>query len=189
MRPLLGTWPAAQACALTGNWTSNLLLHRPVLNPLSYTSQDPGVSFLKILFICLRGREGEGEKHWCVRETLIDCPLHAPNWGLGLQPRHVSWLRTELATFQFASWHSIHWATPARTGVSLLIFELMIAKRCDSQCAVWADYIHSIISWNVLLNNVCETLQNWNLSFLYLNIDIFKLAKNLDFIVLALKHF
>ena len=37
--PLLGTWPATQACALTGNWTSSLLIHSPVLNPLSHTSQ------------------------------------------------------------------------------------------------------------------------------------------------------
>ena len=36
---LLGTWPATQACALTGNWTSSLLIHSPVLNPLSHTSQ------------------------------------------------------------------------------------------------------------------------------------------------------
>ena len=34
--PLLGTWPATQACALTGNGT---LLHRPALNPLSHSSQ------------------------------------------------------------------------------------------------------------------------------------------------------
>ena len=27
------------ACALTGNWTCNHLIHRPVLNPLSHTSQ------------------------------------------------------------------------------------------------------------------------------------------------------
>ena len=38
--PLQETWPAIQACALTGNRTSNLLVHRPTLNPLSYTSQD-----------------------------------------------------------------------------------------------------------------------------------------------------
>ena len=31
--PLLGTWPATQACALTGNQTSNPLVLRPVLNP------------------------------------------------------------------------------------------------------------------------------------------------------------
>ena len=36
---LLGTWPATQACVLTGNRTGNPLVHRPVLNPLSHTSQ------------------------------------------------------------------------------------------------------------------------------------------------------
>ena len=35
----LGTWPATQACALTGNPTDNPSDHRPVLNPLSHTSQ------------------------------------------------------------------------------------------------------------------------------------------------------
>ena len=27
--PLLGTWPTPQACALTGNWTGNPLVHSP----------------------------------------------------------------------------------------------------------------------------------------------------------------
>ena len=31
-----GTWPATQACSLTGNWTSNPLVCRLVLNPLSH---------------------------------------------------------------------------------------------------------------------------------------------------------
>ena len=35
---LLGTWPATQACALTGNRTDPLFC-RPVLSPLSCTSQ------------------------------------------------------------------------------------------------------------------------------------------------------
>ena len=39
VRPLLGTWPATQACALTGNGTSDRLVPRPALNPLSHTSQ------------------------------------------------------------------------------------------------------------------------------------------------------
>ena len=39
MCPLLGTWPSTQACALTGNQTGNLLICRPVLSPLSHTSQ------------------------------------------------------------------------------------------------------------------------------------------------------
>ena len=33
-----GAPAATQACALTGNWTSNPLVHRQVLNPLSHTS-------------------------------------------------------------------------------------------------------------------------------------------------------
>ena len=32
-RPHLGAWPPAQACALTGNHTSDLLVHRMTLNP------------------------------------------------------------------------------------------------------------------------------------------------------------
>ena len=37
--PQPGTRPATQACALTGNRTSDLSVHRLVLNPLSHTSQ------------------------------------------------------------------------------------------------------------------------------------------------------
>ena len=36
----LGTWPATQACALTGNRTCDPLVHRPALSPLSHTSQE-----------------------------------------------------------------------------------------------------------------------------------------------------
>ena len=36
---LLGTWPASQACALTGNRTGDPLVHRLALNLLSHTSQ------------------------------------------------------------------------------------------------------------------------------------------------------
>ena len=37
--PQLGTWPATQACALTGNQTSDPLVLRSVLKPLSHSSQ------------------------------------------------------------------------------------------------------------------------------------------------------
>ena len=37
--PLLATWPTTQACALTGNRTSNTLVCRLALNPLSHTRQ------------------------------------------------------------------------------------------------------------------------------------------------------
>ena len=39
MCPLLGTRPATQACALTGNRTRHPLVCRRALNPLSHTSQ------------------------------------------------------------------------------------------------------------------------------------------------------
>ena len=45
MHPLLGTWPTTQACALTGNGTSNPSVCRPVLNPLTYISQGPLLIF------------------------------------------------------------------------------------------------------------------------------------------------
>ena len=37
--PLLGTWPTTQACDLTGNQTSDPLVCRLALNPLSHTNQ------------------------------------------------------------------------------------------------------------------------------------------------------
>ena len=49
---LLGTWPATQASALTGNWTGDPLVHRPALSPLSYTSQGPDV-FSCLFMSCL----------------------------------------------------------------------------------------------------------------------------------------
>ena len=41
----LGTWPTTQACALTRNQSSDPLVYRPVLNPLSHTSQGANLSF------------------------------------------------------------------------------------------------------------------------------------------------
>ncbi|KAF6094718.1 hypothetical protein HJG60_011820 [Phyllostomus discolor] len=39
VRPLPGTWPATQACALIGSWTSDPLVCRLELSSLGYTSQ------------------------------------------------------------------------------------------------------------------------------------------------------
>ena len=39
VHPSLGTWPAAQTCALSGNRAGDPSVLRPVLNPLSHTSQ------------------------------------------------------------------------------------------------------------------------------------------------------
>ena len=44
----LGTWPATQACAPTGNRTRDFLVRRLALNPLSHTSQG---TFISIYFM------------------------------------------------------------------------------------------------------------------------------------------
>ena len=40
-RPLLETWPATQACALTGNQIGDPLVCRPTFNPLSQPAMAP----------------------------------------------------------------------------------------------------------------------------------------------------
>ena len=69
----------------------------------------------------------EEEKHWCEKERNID--VGEKHWSLashtlpagdlarnpGMYP---AWLAIEPETFQFAGWHAIHWATPARAEVS-----------------------------------------------------------------------
>ena len=51
MHPQLGTWPATEACALTRNQTSDPLVHRPALSPLSHTSQGSFRFFLSAKLI------------------------------------------------------------------------------------------------------------------------------------------
>ena len=68
--PLLGTWPATQACALTGNWTGDHLIHGPVLNPISHTSQGRCLVFkeLPVYFaVAYRTVPTVSELVWCPR--------------------------------------------------------------------------------------------------------------------------
>ena len=44
MGPLMGTWPATQACAVTRNRTRDPWVRRPALNPLSHTNREGGRS-------------------------------------------------------------------------------------------------------------------------------------------------
>ena len=52
MRPLLGTKPATQACALTGNQTSDPLVLSLALSALSHTSQGCFLPFAEFLWWC-----------------------------------------------------------------------------------------------------------------------------------------
>ena len=61
--PQLGTWPATQACALTGNQTDDLLVHRPMFNPLSYNSQGRMCAFCNYSIFFLT-RKQPGFEDW-----------------------------------------------------------------------------------------------------------------------------
>ena len=126
MCSLLGTWPATQACAGTGNQTNDPLVHWPELNLLSYTSQGLYVLFYLILlttfpsryhwevnypffkknifFIFRWGKGGRkrGREKLDVREKhpLVASLLH-PDGGLNPQPRRVPWLGIKPLTFCF----------------------------------------------------------------------------------------
>ena len=71
--PLLGTWPTTQACALTGNWTSDPLVHRPVLNPLSHTRVP--VLFFKII-----------KRHLNLYTCFLWKTFHYESWVIQLHP-------------------------------------------------------------------------------------------------------
>ena len=76
------------------------------------------LNFLPYLFIFReRVSEGErkGEKHQCVVASCMP-----PNWGPGLQPRHVPQLGIEQVTLCFTVQRSIHWAIPTRAPILIL---------------------------------------------------------------------
>ena len=50
--PPQGSWPATQACALTGNQSGDPLVLRPVLHPLSHTSQGYSI-FLQMFYVII----------------------------------------------------------------------------------------------------------------------------------------
>ena len=166
--PLAGTLPETQACALTENWTSNLSLCGMMLNQLTHLGQGSGrfslFFFLFKDFTCLsleRGqrREKERERNIDVRQIHGSVASHTlPAGDLAL--RHVPWLEIEPVTFQFAGWHSVHWATPAKT--DLLIYCFLIYYR------------HVTCSWGYLAKfTKIEFLWSYSsLKLLYRNIDI-----------------
>ena len=77
--PLLGAWPATQACALAGNRTSNPLVCRLALNPVSHTSQG-WMSFKSIFggeaMPCLGCKGGVGSKGGGLHSASALCPGH-----------------------------------------------------------------------------------------------------------------
>ena len=71
--PLLGTWPTIQACALTGNWTTDPLVHRPALSPLSHTCQGRSTFWWcsQSLDQCLSPRGNWHPCRWGIQESPV----------------------------------------------------------------------------------------------------------------------
>ena len=57
--------------------------------------------FLIFIYLFLERRRGEGEKHWCERETSISCLLYVPHLGPE-SPTQVCTLIKNQTTFRFA---------------------------------------------------------------------------------------
>ena len=74
--PALGTWPTTQACALTGNRTSNTLVLRSALNQLSHSSQGGLVLLLKsyrLRLCCCADRTSTHHHDFCPTGHLKLC--------------------------------------------------------------------------------------------------------------------
>ena len=86
----MGTQPTTQACALTGNQTHNLLACRPVLSPLSHTSQ--GWIFLSL------------------KLSNIYCQLSVGiRAGIPSRPVHENLLKFTLLKIQLSRPHQSFW--------------------------------------------------------------------------------
>ena len=93
---LLGTWHTTQACALTGNRTSNLLVCQPALSPLSCTSQGCRVILMetghkgeRFSLLCLFCLEGDSLFSQNLMPTESRCPGPASGPALALSHRAV----------------------------------------------------------------------------------------------------
>ena len=74
--PQLGTWSTTQACALTGNQTSDLSVCGLMPNPLGHTSQ---AGLVLILFLILWHWPALIIKHW-ILVIIVDIP--ASSWNM-----------------------------------------------------------------------------------------------------------
>ena len=71
MCPLLRTWPTTEACALTVNRTSDPLIHRAVLSPLSYTSLGLAINILQSLFLAWSDSPEENLPDFCLKGIFL----------------------------------------------------------------------------------------------------------------------
>ena len=69
-----GTWSTTQACALTGNRTSDPLILRLALNPLSYASQGmPSICFLFVFPMTSSPLITQSDPSKCIPDYVTPC--------------------------------------------------------------------------------------------------------------------
>ena len=139
--PLLGTWPETQACALTGNWTSDPLVCRLVLN--HWATPDRSIS--RVLFtlcpealaqilgsVVLTWRLFHGLDSWALdlnpEETVSWCGIKNKRWKWGDLDVSLSLGLTSCVTSLIFPCHS----------VSLMSFQV-------------THYLHDLISSSLIL--------------------------------------
>ena len=64
----------------------NQLLPTPADDDTLTSSHESEIFFFFYILFIFREKGREGEKHWCVRKTLIGCLLHTPSGGLAGNP-------------------------------------------------------------------------------------------------------
>ena len=110
-RPPLGTQPITQACALTGNRTSNPLVLRPALNPLSCTSQGSFLFLKKMYRLTWERERNIGlSAYLCIHRLLLVCALT----GAWTHDPGVSGQRSNCLSYPARAWVSfISFSCPA----------------------------------------------------------------------------
>ena len=94
-------------------------------------------NFLKGFIVIFR--EGKGRRKRGRDTSMCGWLSRIPNWGAGLQPRHVPWVGIETVTPWFIGWHPVHWTTPARATIINLNGGLIFHQEV---CAIiyWIPY-------------------------------------------------
>ena len=151
--PLLGTWPTTQACALTGNQTSDPLLHRPVLNPLSHTSQGHFVIFLILaiwllktshfflLFVYLIINTFEylfrtSHSYRKANGKQLGCALNLGGWGF-------QWITRVGLTVSSRLMETQIWRCPAGSVVG----GLRKGPMASTSTSVWEKAVPQLLTW------------------------------------------
>ena len=154
--PQPGTWSTTQACALTGNHTSNPLVGRPALNPLSHTSQGWIIYFKRVnIIVCMwiisQFKKKQLVLHGLALMSLIAHPSYASYLLLALLsvaflllsfPHTVSSLNCSLFMPFILSLHPLH---------SFSLGYLIVL-----QISVWDDTLTKSLPWSPLDLDVPE---------------------------------